>query len=52
MTVVAESRWLWGTLLCVLLLVSVPLVGTWWNAALVPAWCVLGYTGTAVWSRR
>ena len=52
MTFVAESRLLWVSVLCVFMLVSGLLSGTVWVVVLLPAWCVLGYTGPDVWSKR
>ena len=43
-------RLLWSSLLVVLLLVTVPLSGTWWTVALLPAWAMVGLTAHEVWS--
>ena len=40
---------LWGTLLVVLLVVTVPLSGTWWTLVMLPGWFVVGITAADVW---
>ena len=44
-------RLLWMSLLVVLLL-TVPLAGTWWTVAMLPAWAMVGLTAHEVWSGR
>ena len=43
-------RLLWMSLLVVLLLLTVPLAGTWWTVAMLPAWAMVGLTAHEVWS--
>ena len=50
--VIDLRRLLWVSLLVVLLLVTVPLSGTWWTVATLPAWAMVGITADEVWSGR